>query len=188
MTDTSHTETGSATDRTDHQWSVTDPLALAGREGLDPTTRTFTHPSRDHREADAAGIAVAGITDDQDRLLLLVEPEAGHAVLPHGTVDPGGDWAATVRDHVEQAVGVPVTLDDVAVVRHVDHVIEGEDEPHATTHHVVFAGTPAPDAPTPSLCEGNSWTAGWYDGYPEGVDCAGTSDDDIALFLGGRRA
>lgn len=192
MTDTvqSDTDHGTIEQRSDDdrptELSVTDPEALADRNGLEIRQRTFTHESREHCEADAAGRAIVGVTDEDGRLLVQVNREIDCAVLPNDTVGLDEDWATVGRHSVEERAGISVTLDSVERVRRVEHVVEGESTSQLTTHHVVFgASVASPETSLDGLCEDNDWEIGWYDELPVEVDDDGTGViDDIRLFLG----
>jgi hypothetical protein len=166
--------------------SITDPEAIADSEGLEISQRTYIHENRDHCEANAVGRAIVGITDEDGRLLLLVNPAADHAILLHATVAPGEDWATIGRHTVEEMAGISVTLDTVERVRQVDHVLDGDSTPQSTTHHLVFgASVASPEATLDGPCEDDGWEIGWYDELPVGIDDNGTGAlDDIRLFLG----
>lgn len=168
---------------------LSDPRAFAENAGVPFESRTFTHDTADHPEAGSAGLAVVGVTDRGGALLLLVQPSADHAVLPHVTVEPADDWAAAAREHVEALTGLDVAVDAVRRVRRVEHVVAGEDGPRETTHHVVLAGAVAGAAPTTTgLCEDNDWEVGWHRTPPVDLEAAArpgeqTAHDDVRLFL-----
>lgn len=168
---------------------LSDPPAFAENAQVPVESRTFTHDTADHPEAGSAGLAVVGVTDDDGALLLLVQPSADHAVLPHATVERDDGWAVAAREHVEALTGLDVAVDGVRRVHRVEHVIAGEDGPRDTTHHVVFAGSVAGSAPTMTgLCDDNDWEVGWYRTPPVDLDTAArpgeqTAHDDVRLFL-----
>ena len=168
---------------------LSDPHAFAADAEVPFESRTFTHETADHPEAGAAGLAVVGATDRDGSLLLLVQPSAGHAVLPHATVEPDEDWATAAREHVEALTGLDITVDGVRRVRRIEHVVAGEDVPRETTHHVVLAGSVAGSAPTTTgLCEDNDWEVGWHLTPPVDLETATrpgerTAHDDVRLFL-----
>jgi len=164
--------------------SLTDPAALAARGDVETTTATFAHDEADHCEADAGGRAIVGITNERGEVLLWVH-ENGHAILPNVVVDAGGDWARAAREDVAETAGLDVTLDAIERVREVDHVLaadgegddsDGDDDSRhlETTHHVVFAASPARseserDGPAIDTCDG-AWTARWDDSPPTDAD------------------
>lgn len=159
-----------------------DPERLYENEYVDTERRTYTHEDTDHCEADTEGLAIAGITDDDGRLLVLIDPAAGHAVLPNDTVGDGDDWAMVAREHVAAAAGIEITVDDVRLVRRVDHVVEGEGI-RETTHHVLFAAS-RDGGQFEGLCETNDWEFQWCEEIP--VDRSGDDDgalEDIERFL-----
>lgn len=166
--------------------SLTDPAALRGRTGIPFEEETAVHDDRDHCNADVAGRAVVAATDDEGATLLLVNDELGIALLPHGTVDPGADWAAVARREAEGQTGVAVDLETVAAVRSAVHVVDGEDDPHARTHRVVFDATPAggtiQDCKRSADAGSDAWRAGWFHALPEGVTPPGPGPEaDVEL-------
>jgi len=173
--------------------SVSDPAALAERTGVGATAATFEHDEADHCEAGAGGRAIVGVTNERGEVLLWLH-ENGHAILPNVVVDGGGDWSRAAREEVADTTGLALDLDSVERVREVDHVLAedgdgaGESRPLETTHHVVFAASPARsaderDAPQIDTCD-DVWTAGWYDRLPTDPDTYRESSvvDDIRLF------
>lgn len=166
--------------------SVIDPATLADNEEFDIRQRTYSNGNQDHCEADAAGRAIVGVTDEEKRLLLLINPATDHAVLLNDTVAPDEDWAIIAQHRVKEMAGIDVTLDAVLRVRRVDHVIDGESTPRSTTYHVVFSASVAsPGATLDGLCDDNAWEIGWYTDLPVEVDNDESGVlDDIELFLG----
>lgn len=172
-----------------------DPEQLFEEERIETEERTYTHETGDHCEADAAGRAIVGVTDAGGRLLLAVNEDEGHAILPNGTVAPGEDWAAVGREEVAGMAGLDVSFDDPACVervRRVEHVVESEDGagdaddegPHVT-HHVVFGASIAETRPPlDGLCEDNPWELRWCEAVPVEMDDDGNGVlDDVRLFL-----
>lgn len=168
--------------------TLADPAALRDRPDVQFEDHTRVREDRDHCGTASAGQAVVGVRNDDGELLLLVNREAGIALLPHGSVVEGGDWAATARDDAEGQTGVEIELDGTEVARRVEHRLEGEDDPHAVTHHVVFRGSATGgeirDCKQSADAGSDPWTAGWYDGLPEGVEPPeGTPGEDLRLFV-----
>lgn len=160
-----------------------DPERLFEAERTDTERRAYTHESTDYCEAAAAGRTIVGVTDEEGRVLLLVNPGENHAILPNETVAPGESWATVGRNRVEELAGIDVALDSVERVRRVEHVVEGESTAR-TTHHVVFGATVASaEMSLDGLCD-DDWTVGWHDDLPVETDEdeAGVLDD-IRLFL-----
>ncbi|PSP42765.1 hypothetical protein BRC68_10485 [Halobacteriales archaeon QH_6_64_20] len=64
-----------------------EPERLLNEGRVDTERLTLTHENgdhyRDHCETDAIGRAIVGVTDADDRLLLVVNFENGHATLPN---------------------------------------------------------------------------------------------------------
>ena len=164
--------------------TVTDPEALAERNGIAFEHRTYNHDDAEHCETDTAGRAIVGLTDPDGRVLVAVQPEEDHAVLPNETVEPDGDWTAAGRERVEGTAGVSVTLDDVRRVREVEHHVDGEIR--STTHHVVFGGSLADaDTTLDGLCDDDPWKLRWFDAMPTWLDDEARGVyADIELFVG----
>lgn len=144
---------------------------------------------RDHCGTERAGEAVVGVENDAGEILLLVNHDAGVALLPHGLVQSGDDWAAVARDGVEGKTGIPVELDGVEHAWEVDHVVEGEDL-HTTTRRVVFRGSPrttdVQECKRSAEAGSDDWVAGWFDGLPEDVaPPEGGPEKDLSLFVDG---
>jgi hypothetical protein len=169
--------------------SLSDPETLRDAEGVRFTHEEAMHDDRDHCNVDIEGRAVVGVTNDAGEVLLAVHEEESVAMLPHGAVESGDDWIAVGRDTVEITTELPFEIDGVAVVREIDHVVEGEDEPHATTYGVVFraslSGDPdEEDLADPSHPENEHWDAAWFDSVPENTPPgSGLVEADIRLFV-----
>lgn len=131
------------------------------------------------------GMAIVGATNDEGEVLLLVDREAGHAVLPYGKVEPGADWATVARCSTEELTGVAVELDGAELVRRKRYRPEDGDR-ETTGHDVVFrassakAAEPVADVGT---CEDNHWEAAWVSELPEEIDVHGDVLADIRLFI-----
>lgn len=166
-----------------------EPERLLNEGRVDTERLTLTHENgdhyRDHCETDAIGRAIVGVTDADDRLLLVVDFENGHATLPNDTVTPDEGWVTVGRDWVEGAAGIDPAIDDVERVRRVEHLVEGESTPRSTTYQVVFgASIPATGTIPDRLCADNPFELGWCDAVPVAMDDAGAGVlDDIRLFL-----
>jgi hypothetical protein len=169
--------------------SVTDPAALADHAGVEHREETNVHDDENHCEADVEGRTVVGVTDEDGALLLRINRGRSAALLPNEKVRADEDWAAVGRRAVEALTGLSVRIDAPVRVRRVKHVVEGEDEPHATAHHVVFEASPEtarPDGPEPQVPDeqADEWEAEWFDAFPtELTDSYGPAEDDIRLFL-----
>lgn len=168
--------------------TLTDPEAVRDRTDVTGREHARTRDDRDHCGTSSAGQAVVGVRNDAGEVLLLVNREIGIAVLPHGTVPEEGDWAETARTDAAATTGIEFALQGVELVRRVEHRLEGEDGPHAVTHQVVFRGSAAggtiDDCKRSPEAGSDAWTAGWYDGLPDGIDAPeGVSGEDLRLFL-----
>lgn len=136
----------------------------------------------DHREADTEGRTIVGMTDKEGQLLVAVEPEADHAVLLNDTVGAGENRVVVARAYVSATAGIDTVIDEVQLVRGVDHVTEGEDDPRSTTHHVLFAASPA-SGEFDGLCDTKDWEFQWREKVPV-EDGNGTGVlDEIRRFL-----
>lgn len=177
--------------------SLADPASLCDCEEIRFTDETAVHDDRDHCNTDIDGRAVVGVTNDAGEVLLAVHREETVAMLPHGRVESGDDWLATARRKVEITTDLPFEIDGVEAVREIDHVVEGEDDPHATTYGVVFraslvadsadaddsADDPA-DVADPGTDDNDHWDADWFDAVPENTPPgSGLVADDIRLFV-----
>lgn len=172
--------------RTETPRSLPDLESLRERADVPFDEETRICENRDHLAVD--GQAAVGVTNDEGQHLLLVNRDLSIALLPHGAVEPGDDWAAAARRGVEGQTGISIALDGVEAVRVVDHVLEGKRRPHARTHRVVFRGSPIGGEIQPckrSPAAGSDrWVADWFDGLPDGV---APPDDgaeaDLRLFV-----
>lgn len=168
----------------DDELTVTNPAALADQEGIAFERRTYEHDDVEHCETEAAGRAIVGATDANERVLVVVQPQEGHAVLPNETVEPNGDWATIGRERVEAMAGIEVTLNDVQLIREVEHQIDGELR--SRTFHVVFSASPIDSSVAlDGLCDDNSWELRWIDTVPDWLpdDDPEGAHADIELFV-----
>ena len=167
--------------------SLTDPETLRDREDVRFAEETVVREDRDHCATDIAGRAIVGVTDGAGAVLLTIHEADSVGMLPHGPVDPGEDWAEVARDTVELVTGVSFEIDGVELVRDLDHVVEGEAEPHSSTYNVIFRASLADEAARaadPSLDENDHWNAGWFEEVPEELmPDAGRIEDDVRLFV-----
>lgn len=74
------------------------------------------------------------------------------------------------------------------LLREIDHVVAGDDEPHASTCRLVLRGSPS--GGEVQNCEGSAitgsddWYAGWFDGLPAALSVPGGSPgEDLELVL-----
>lgn len=160
------------------------PDALIDREGVEFREEApVEHQSHfDHYEP-IEGVVAVGVTNGAGEVLLFVNGEEDHAVLPHGPVEAGEDWAAVARREVEDFSGVPVEIQAVERVRRKYYTPEDDDR-RITAYDVVLRASPVADGIEVSpLCDDNDWEVGWFDGTPVDID-EGAETDDIRLFLG----
>ena len=186
--DTDTTTDAARTDRAGALESLADPESLLDRGDVDSRDRpTVEHGHHFEMYEPIDGMAITGVTDDEGKVLLLVDREAGNAVLPYGRVEPGGDWAAVARRRTEELTGVAVSIDGPVRVRRNRYRPEDDDDDRETTgYDVVFRASPVGDeAATAEVgtCEDNHWEAVWVTATPDGVDADGDVLADIRLFV-----
>lgn len=165
---------------------LADPDPIAEREDVHTSSETVIHERRDHAGTDVDGHAIVGVTNDEGKLLVLIEAGRGIAILPHGTVEAGDDWATVARQGVEGLTGVSVAIDATVAVRRVTHVVDGSE--HTTTHRVVFSGSA--DGGEIRECKRSAdagddgWEARWVEALPDGVSPPeGGAGNDLEVFL-----
>ena len=152
---------------------LTDPTALTESDDVEHLERTYLHEDADYCEAEVAGRAIVGVTNDAGEVLSLVYEDTNHVVLPNCTVDVDEDWEAVGRRTVEEATGVTADIEAPERVRTIEHVLEGDEEPLGTSHHVVFGASPvaaAGERDEPGVTDDEDWEAGWYDEIPVPID------------------
>lgn len=161
-----------------------DPTELAARDDVDEVTDTFPHGDEDHCEADYAGRAIVGVTNDAGEVLVVVDRDASHAVLPSPKVEYDGDWTGTAREELADIAEMEIRITGVERVRHAEHVLEGDDEVFDETTHVVLAAEPvADDHELPDL-GGEHWSLEWHDSFPTELIEDGTAEaHDARLFV-----
>lgn len=178
--------------------SFSDPESLREREDVPFVEETSVH-DEDHCSVGIDGRTVVGVTTDDGAVLLAVHEESSIAMLPHGPVESGDDWATVGRRAVEEMTGVAVELDGPELVRDFDHFVESEarcasdnraakprDERHTTSYNVVFRASPVGDeiSTDPGVAGNDDWDAGWFDEFPGNLsDVGGPVEDDVRLFL-----
>lgn len=162
---------------------LTDPETLRQREGIE-FRDTPPEEHHDHFELyePIAGMAIAGVTDADGRLLLLEHEDAPYPTLPYGTVTPADDWVATTRETVTDSTGVAVTADGVRRVRHNTYRSETGEE--TTGHDIVFAASPDGDGDIPAE-SGQGWVPAWRDTATLDLPDKPGNDvlNDIRLFV-----
>lgn len=131
------------------------------------------------------GMAVVGVTNDDGKVLLLVHDDEPLALLPHGPVEPGEDWAAAASRAVEEKTGVAVEIDGPELVKRKYFSPEGDDDRQTTAYQVFLHATPIADetaAGSSAKADQGDWTAGWFDEVPVDADHEEV-EDDIRLFV-----
>lgn len=167
---------------------LADPSSLTSCEGVTATTETIEHDDPDHCGTGHEGSAVVGVTIDDGETLVLIEDDHGIALLPHGRVEAGDDWADAAREGVQGQTGIAVALESVAAVRTVDHVVDGTD--NTTTRRVVYRASPAGGeiraCKRSAEAGSDGFRAAWVDELPADVEAPeGGPGDDLRLILDG---
>lgn len=177
-----------ATDEVSPSESLSDPETIRDREGVRFTEEEAIHEDQAHCNTDIEGRAVVGVTNDAGEVLLAVHKEEAVAMLPHGEVGSGDDWAAVAREKIEITTDLACEIDGVEVVREIDHFVEGDEEPHSTTYGVVFgaslaAAAEGAHAEDPSHDENEHWDAEWFATVPENLPGGDLVEADVRLFV-----
>jgi len=162
--------------------TVSDPDALRDREDVAFREETRVHDDRDHCAAAGEDRVAVGVTDEDGAVLAIVTDDETRAILPNGTVESDADWAAAGRERVEHLTDLRVEIDGPERVRRVEHVVDGEEDPHATSYEVVFAASPADPPADRRISDGCDWRAEWLDELPDAVE-DGPATDDVRLFV-----
>ncbi|PSP57430.1 hypothetical protein BRC82_00300 [Halobacteriales archaeon QS_1_67_19] len=172
------------TTQDDSVQSLTDPESLRERPDVEFRETTRVHDDADHCAVGNDGVVAIGVTDADGKVLALRHDEGeAPVVLPNGRIESGEDWVAVGRERVEHLTDLPVEIEGPERVRKVEHVVEGDDERHTTSHEVVFRASPAGDPDR--VTDGCDWHAAWLDEFPDDA----TTDDgpaaaDVRLFTG----
>ncbi|WP_439026719.1 hypothetical protein [Haloarchaeobius sp. DT45] len=171
----------------------TDLQSLADEVDADYQETPNDHEGADHCEADYAGRAIAGIVDEDGRILLMVHEPSGAPLMPNVKVEPREDWLPPALAEIEHLTGVAVEFAGTERIRRVDHRVEGSEEVFESTTHVVFRAVPAarPEArPAPRLnpdaienddVAPDDFTVDWFQDVPG--DESGMVEADARLFL-----
>lgn len=166
---------------------LSDPTDIADHPAVDYREHAAVHDDENYCEADVAGRTVVAVTDEDGAVLLHVNRERSAALLPNGTVQADEDWLAAGRRAAEELTGLAVRIDGPRLVRRVEHVVDGDVEPQATTHHLVVEASPEagrPDRPEPTVPDeqADEWEAGWFDRVPVDPN-GGLHVEDVRLFV-----
>lgn len=172
----------------DTRLTLHDPGRIRERDDVRVTKETKEHEDVEHCCARIAGRVAIAVQNDEGELLLLRNDELGRAILPHGDVEEGEDWAAVAREQCEALTGVSVVHDGVALLREIDHVVESEGKLHRTTSRVVFAARPdgggIQDCKRSGEAGSDDWWACWASDLPEGTEVPpGGPGDDLRYAL-----
>lgn len=170
-----------------HDDPAIDPQTAQSREDVRATTEQQPHDSPDHCNVGTVGRAVIDVTNSAGEHLLLINENAGVALFPNETVDD--EWLTTAAETVEGQTGFTVDIDGILAVRTVDHVLPDDDEPHLTTHRIVFSATATGgeirDCKQTVDSGSDDWRAGWFDELPEDIETPPNGPaNDFELLLG----
>jgi nucleolar protein 56 len=161
-----------------------DPETLLGREDVpvreDPEVVEHQHHFDLYEPIE--GMAAVGVTNDDGEVLLLVDDDEGIALLPHGPVEPGEDWAAAATRVVEEQTGVAVEIDGPELVKRKYFSPEGDDDRQTTAFQVFLRASPIDgETATASSEDGGdgNWDVSWFDEVPVDADEADETEDDI---------
>ena len=163
---------------------LTDPETLREHEDIE-FSKMPPEEHQGHFELyeSIAGMAIAGVTDVDGRLLLLEHEDAPYPTLPYGQVAPAEGWIASTQATVTDSTGVAVTVDDVRRVRH--HTYRSGVGEETTGYDVVVAASPDGDGDIPAE-SGQEWVPTWRDTAT--IDLPDEPDNDvlndIRLFMG----
>ncbi len=171
-----------------HDDAAIDPEEVQSRDGVRATTEHQPHDSPDHCGVGTVSRAVTGVKNGAGEHLLLVNDEAGVALLPNKTVDADDEWLSTASETVEGPTSITVDIDEILAVRTVEHV-RPDDEHHLTTHRIVFSATPTGgsirDCKLTTDKGSDDWRAGWFDELPEDIETPPSGPaNDFELLLG----
>lgn len=179
----------SATADIDAPLSIADPEQLRERDDVLVTQETAEHDDFDHCAADIAGRVVVALENDDGEFLVLVNDELGIALLPHGDVEGGEDWAIAAREETEALTGLSVSLDGIELLREVDHVVDPDGKPHRTTYRLILLGHPVggeiQECKRSAEAGSDGWRAAWVTGLPEEITAPDDGPgDDLRYVLG----
>jgi ADP-ribose pyrophosphatase YjhB (NUDIX family) len=173
--------------------SLTDPATLRDRDDVRVSQDTLEHEDADHHWREIAGQVAVGVTDADGRTLLMVNEDHGVVALPHGDVEAEEDWLAATRREIEAVTGISIALEEVVLLREIDHVTAAESDPHASTCGLLFRGSPTggeiQGCKQSAEAGSDAWYADWFDSVPgdlpDGVSIPeGGPGEDLELILG----
>ncbi|GEM_PF-6734659 len=101
-------------------------------------------------------------------------------------LEDGEDWLAAADRAVETLTDDPIDVGPPVLVRELEHVLEGEETPHTTSHTVVVEASPATERAADDLTARTTctWDGKWLETFPDG--CPATPEQpaaDLRLFL-----
>jgi hypothetical protein len=168
----------------DAESSHTDIDALRRHDDVPVRTETAVHDGFDHCAMDIEGrVVVAVENEDGDRLVLCTD-DIGVAVLPHGDVMPGEDWARVACEAVESRTGLSIALHGVELLRDINHVLSANGKPHRTTYRLVLSAHPVGGERQHHEAGRDAWAARWVGEIPDelGTPDGGPGDDITHVF------
>jgi ADP-ribose pyrophosphatase YjhB (NUDIX family) len=163
--------------------TVRDRDDVVTREHSRTVDATAYEAARSRAETIEGGVAV-GVTDADDRLLVIRNDWADGWLLPGGGVEPGEDWERAAVREVYEETGVTVTVDrPVCVGRgHFRNAESGTTLPAEA--YVVFAATPTDGttlAADPGVDDEDIRDVAWFHVRPDDVH----DREQLELFLDG---
>lgn len=176
---------------------LTDPETLRGREDVEFREKaSVEHQHHFDLYGPIDGMAVVGTTNDTGEVLLLVNRNAGQAMLPYGRVEFGADYATVGQQSIEELTGVAVGINGVTRVRRKRYRPEdggtesapGSGDRETTGYDVVFRASPVGDRAVMDDSDigdrNDDWEVGWFDAVPVDTDTVnGAVVADVRLFL-----
>lgn len=173
--------------------SLSDPATLRDHDDVRVSADTQVHEHADHCSTDIAGRVAVGVTDADGRTLLLCNDDHGVVLLPHGDVEADEDWLAAARREIEAQTGVEIALEEIELLRDIDHRVEGAGQLDCQTYGIVLRASPTggeiQDCKASADAGSDSWYADWFDAVPgdlpDGVSIPeGGPGEDLELILG----
>lgn len=153
--------------------SFTDPETLRERDDVE-VHRDAEVVDRETFEVvdDLDHVAVVGVTNDDDEVLLMRVTDDCDLKLPTPSVAPGEDYAEAAREWVAEQAGLRIELDALEAAWRYE--ARHADEDRATERYfVVYGASPASDG---EVGTGEAEAAGWYDDLPDGATPAPGTD------------
>lgn len=165
-----------------------DPATLLDREDVPVREAPEVVEHQHHFELyePIEGMVVVGATNDDGEVLLLVDADEQIALLPHGPVEPGEDWATAATRAVEEKTGVAAEIGGPELVKRKHFAPEGDDDRRTTAYQVFLHASSVADgvaAGTVSDPDRDDWTVDWFDEVPVDADASNELVEDVRLFV-----